>query len=124
MNAKRKRIYDKTDGKCYYCGCTLPKRWHQDHLVPVYRGRSDFSMQRSRIERGKDDVENLVPSCPRCNIRKNTLSVEGFRKEISKQVKRLLRDSNSFRLAVDYGLVEITNEDVEFYFETMKRDKQ
>ena len=32
MNKKRQGIYDKSGGKCWYCGIELKKGWHMDHL--------------------------------------------------------------------------------------------
>lgn len=121
MNKERKVIYDKTGGKCYYCGCDLPKRWHSDHLVPIWRNRPDESLDRYDIKRGKDTIENKVPSCPRCNLRKDVFDIETFRDEIAAQVERLMKHSNQFRLALDYGLIEITDKEVEFYFERINK---
>lgn len=130
MNKERKEIYDKTGGKCYYCGCDLPKRWHADHVIPLRRIPEGIRDERGKLlglkydnnrceNEGFDTVENKVPSCPRCNIRKNTESVEQFRKSIKSQVDVLLRNSNPFKLALDYGLIEIKDKEVEFYFEQM-----
>ncbi len=53
----RMEVLKKSDGVCYHCGCALPSNWHIDHLVPVVRG-------------GLSPLENLVASCPPCNLRK------------------------------------------------------
>lgn len=121
MNKQRKQIYDKTDGKCYYCGCDLPQRWHADHLVPLYRNDTSEQVEAMGRVKGEDCIENLVPSCPRCNLRKSTFTLETFREEIAAQVERLQKHSNQFQLALDYGLIEITDKDVEFYFERSKK---
>jgi len=127
MSKERQAIYNKTNGKCYYCGCELPKRWHADHLKPVWRdvkavvkddGRVKYLYGQGEMQRPQfDTFENKVPSCPRCNIRKSTESLEQFRKSIANQINVLMRNSNSFKLALDYGLIEITDKEVEFYFE-------
>lgn len=44
-------------GRCFWCGCSLPKGYHVDHVVPLSRG-------------GSDGPENLVISCPSCNLSK------------------------------------------------------
>lgn len=50
--------------KCVYCGCTiLCKNWHLDHFVSLHKG-------------GTNRFENIVPSCPECNLMKGPL--EGF----------------------------------------------
>lgn len=117
MNKRRQAIYNKTGGHCAYCGCKLHKGWHADHVNPIYRNDTDQQVARFNRVRGLDTIENLMPACPRCNIRKHTLTVEGFRREISKQVDRLTRDNSAFRLASDYGLVKETGKEVIFFFE-------
>jgi len=89
--SEREKIYNKTKGKCYYCG--------------------------------KDCLENKAPACPRCNLRKDTLTVEQFRQEIQKQVDRLREYSSQFRLALDYGLIEAVDKDVVFYYEKIAEEK-
>jgi ssDNA-binding Zn-finger/Zn-ribbon topoisomerase 1 len=125
MNKERKQIYKKTDGKCYYCGCELPKRWHVDHRFPKRKAHwigNETMMSETCECNNLEDVEaieNKVPSCPRCNIRKSAFDVEQFRTEIQKQVERLYRNSNQFRLALDYELIEIKDKEVKFYFEKL-----
>lgn len=34
---ERQQVFDKTGGKCAYCGCELNKGWHVDHADPVKR---------------------------------------------------------------------------------------
>lgn len=66
--AKRKRTFEKCDGKCTYCGCELDmKTFHVDHMVPVSRG-------------GSNKDENLTAACPTCNTQKNNKTVEEFEK--------------------------------------------
>jgi len=58
--AKTERVFQKTDGHCWWCKVQLSKEvfgenfFHVDHLVPVCDG-------------GTNDEENLVPSCAKCN---------------------------------------------------------
>ena len=92
------------DGHCAYCGHPLGKVFHADHVDPKYRG-------------GEDDIENLFPACPRCNIRKSVFTVEEFRHEIAEQVNRLRRNSNQYQLAESFDLVRATGQDVVFWFE-------
>lgn len=115
--SKRDKVFAKYKGKCAYCGCELQKGWHIDHVEAVYRGWKDEHLQRSKIKRGSDDIENYNPSCPRCNRWKSTWTIEQFRAEISKQIERLKRDSPQFRLAMDYGIINETKQPVKFYFE-------
>ncbi len=48
---------------------------------------------------------------------KHTLSIEGFRKMIENFVKSSNRDSNQYKFAKKYKLVEETEREVRFYFE-------
>ncbi len=107
----RGSIYRKTAGRCAYCGVDLSgRRWHIDHVIPLYRGNGG-------VMGGADNADNALPACPRCNRRKSVLGIEDFRREIEMQVSRLRRDSASFRLAEDFGLVGIIKTKIVFYFE-------
>jgi 5-methylcytosine-specific restriction endonuclease McrA len=65
---RRAQVWDKTDGRCWYCGLVLhPFRTFQvDHVVP-------------RADDGPDDLENLVPACSTCNARKSHRPVDYLR---------------------------------------------
>lgn len=108
----RDEVLSKTDGHCAYCGSKLKKGWHIDHVEPLYRGYDKYPKN--------NDIDNLMPACPRCNIWKHTHSVEKFRQEIEAQPARLYRNSPGYRLANDYGIV-ISGRSVVFYFEKMER---
>lgn len=109
---ERKLIYDKYGGKCAYCGCDLPKRWHADHIEPIRRNGDGTSLHPER-----DVIENFNPSCPSCNINKHSDSLEGFRRNIQGYVNSLNSYSVQYQMAKRYGLVEETNKEVKFYFE-------
>ena len=54
------------ENKCYYCHVRLTRRSETvDHMIPISRG-------------GSNTVENVVPACLRCNLRKNRLTAEEF----------------------------------------------
>ena len=113
----RQQVYQKFGGRCAYCGNPIDKRLMQvDHIVPVYRG------QRGHKERIKqsETIDDLNPACGRCNRYKATMSLDVFRREISKQVDRARAKSLNFRLAEDYGLIKPTGVEVVFYFERSK----
>ena len=113
---KRERLHAKFGGKCAYCGQILKANFHIDHADPLFRnwivGKPEWA--------GTDEESNLVPACPRCNLRKSALSIAAFRAEIAAQVSRLRRDSAAFRLAEDYSLIGVTGRDVVFWFEKYK----
>lgn len=65
----RNIVFDKLDGRCYYCGAILESRysgWHVDHGFPVSKG-------------GQNHFGNLEPCCPTCNLKKGNKTVEEFR---------------------------------------------
>jgi hypothetical protein len=51
--------YKRQSGKCYWCGWNVGETYHVDHVVPLALGGSNGS-------------ENLVISCPMCNIKKSS----------------------------------------------------
>lgn len=102
----RQQVYDKCGGHCAYCGREIAyKDMQVDHIHPQYRG-------------GKDDMENLNPSCRMCNFRKGTLSIEHFRKEIEYQAEGVCKTFQG-RMSLAYGLIERVNKPIVFYFETL-----
>lgn len=57
----RRHVWQRYGRRCYYCGVEL-QSWqghfmHLDHLMPL-------------VESGRDEVSNLVPACPDCNLEK------------------------------------------------------
>lgn len=60
-----KTLKEKSKNKCYWCSCDISNGFHIDHYNPIYLG-------------GKSNIENLVLSCPSCNISKNKKSPYEF----------------------------------------------
>lgn len=115
MNKKqRQQVYAKYNGHCAYCGKEIAYNEMQvDHKVPLYRGYGTLV----GVERGTDDMENLMPSCRRCNFRKGTFTVEQFRKELLKQCEGIIKRSFQVRQSIDYGLIQVNIKPIVFYFE-------
>ena len=112
----REKIFAKSNGHCWYCGCDLKgKRWHKDHVEAIYR-EPEGGSQKPDL----DTIDNLVPACIPCNLFKSVFSVEEFRREIEQQAERGRKSSVNFRTAERFGLIEITNNPVTFAFETNK----
>lgn len=67
--ALRARVWQMTDGNCWYCGtATNPFRnFEVDHYIPLSKG-------------GADDISNLVPACSRCNAKKGNRDAESIRR--------------------------------------------
>lgn len=114
MNKKRQAIWDKSGGKCWYCGCNLPKKgWHADHFEPIRRNWWEDTCLNPK----NDNEDNKVPACASCNIQKGSLSLEGFRDKIYKFVNSLNEFHNQYKFAKKFGLVQETGTEVEFWFE-------
>ena len=68
-------------------------------------------------------MENYMPSCRSCNLRKRDMSLEQFRLEITRKAKGLLNGKASFQVkrSLAYGLIEEHfDRQSEFYFEKFK----
>jgi len=78
-------IMNSSDGKCFYCGQPVGEYWHAEHKNPKSKG-------------GRWEENNIVVSCPLCNLRKSNKSVHEFKdclkirstKRISYAVKMVL----------------------------------
>lgn len=117
--AQREQVRMKFDGKCAYCGCDLPTRWHADHIEPVVRN-DWLKVPRAPDWPERDTIENMNPACPPCNIDKHSLSLESWRQMIERSNEVLMRDVSTFRRALRFKLLEIRPEPVTFYFERLE----
>lgn len=122
---QRAALREKFGGRCAYCGQPLGERWHADHIEPIVR--NDW-FQRAGIKvppRGpdhphRDTLENMNPACPPCNIDKHSMPLEDWRALMQRSNEVLMRDVSTFRRAVRYGLVTLSDKPIVFYFETTK----
>lgn len=75
---KRRAVFAKSGGHCWYCGVDLRVR-------PVDKGTSpvmDIDHVVPRAEGGSNRMFNLVPSCPHCNSLKGKRSVDALRRRL------------------------------------------
>ena len=121
--SQRAALRQKFSGRCAYCGQELGPRWHADHFEPVQR-RSKWDREKGQlVATGEcyspehDNLKNLMPACPACNIDKSVLSLEEWRGKLQRATGVLSRNSPTYRHAVRFGLVQETNAKVIFYFE-------
>lgn len=56
-----RELYLKQGAKCYWCGDDISKQYHIDHYEPLSKG-------------GEHTIENIVLSCPTCNMKKSNKS--------------------------------------------------
>ena len=105
---ERIEIYNRFDGRCGYCGEKIDiKDMQVDHIVALRVG-------------GTDTLDNMICSCRSCNHYKSTYTLEIFKKQLQEIPNKLLRDSAIFRIALRYGLIEIKDKEIEFYFKEYK----
>ncbi|WP_054628711.1 HNH endonuclease [Cronobacter sakazakii] len=126
---QRDELRMKFDGRCAYCGCELPEKgWHADHVEPVHRKLEIDEEARSKgVWRLKqtgefylphnDKLENLFPACAPCNLFKSVFDIEEFRRQVAFQAGRALKTSVNFRTAERFGLVQVIDKPVVFWFE-------
>ena len=111
---QRHQIYKKYDGRCAYCGCEIEyKDMQVDHLIPLR------NWDGSHTEEELWSIENLMPSCRQCNHYKRANTLQDFREAIEQIPFKLNRDSCIYRIGIKYGMIEIKEHPVLFYFETV-----
>jgi len=112
--SQREIVKSRFGGKCAYCGCDLPTKWHADHLEPVIR----MNWAGKDAERPQNhNIGNMMPACAQCNISKASMPLEAWRVWLAGHLKSLNQYHAIYRLAKAYGLVEETGADIVFYFE-------
>lgn len=126
---QRAELRMKFGGRCAYCGCDLPEKgWHADHVEAVHRKLEIDEIARAKgkfklkptgevFRPENDKLENLFPACAPCNLFKSVFDIEEFRRQISYQAGRALKTSVNFRTAERFGLVEVIDKPVVFWFE-------
>ena len=121
--AKRLEVYDKYSGYCAYCGKEIEyKDMQVDHIIPK---RHAFYQIDGRLcvrpdGTGVDDLDNLNPSCRRCNHYKRALDLETFRRIWLGKMHDRLAKQYVIKVALDYGIVTLKPFSGKFYFEQIK----
>lgn len=123
----REKLKQKYCGRCAYCGAQLGSRWHADHLDPVERSWEYYKKPNGMLgtrttgmtKPENDRLDNLMPSCVKCNNDKLNLTLEDWRRWIKGRIQTLNEDPRyaSYQKAKRFGLVVETDIDVVFYFE-------
>lgn len=107
----RIQVWNKYNKHCAYCGKELKyKEMQVDHYIP----QRLFDIE--NLEGDKDDIDNLMPSCRRCNHYKRDSLPENFRESLNTLHERVLKQYIC-KVAYDYGVIKIEPFDGVFYFE-------
>lgn len=107
----RKKVYEKFDGHCAYCGREITLEEMQvDHVQPIRNG-------------GTDDFKNLFPSCQICNHYKGSMDLEELRAYMETLHERISR-KYMIKLGINLGIVDIKPFDGIFYFEYYQKTKR
>ena len=116
-NEIKEILFEETNGRCAYCGCELPDRWHIDHINPVLRN-SGFDNKKNYNNPENHKIQNMIASCPKCNYWKRDMSVEQFREYI-KECSNYCDDMYPrYRVGKKFGVItEFTDLSITFYAE-------
>lgn len=135
MTKKQREILKyKYGGHCSYCGIVLGNRWQADHFKPVNRYTryvKDDNGHRKKDVKGKyvteqvmenpenDKLDNMMPSCCKCNNDKSSMNIEQWRKIIKHRIYTLNNDPKyaSYQKAKRYGLVVEVDIPIVFWYE-------
>lgn len=121
----RRKVYEKYDGHCAYCGCELDyKDMQVDHIVAfgqAYYSRDSKQVQQMIANDEINGIENLMPSCRQCNFYKGINNIDEFRTKIKDMLSRTCIDNFQARLAIKYGIIKHFEWNGEFYFEKIKK---
>jgi 5-methylcytosine-specific restriction endonuclease McrA len=125
--AEREVIRMKCRGRCAYCGIVLDGKWQADHMMPVERvhaykpghWRPQPTGELRYPER--DTLDNLWPSCRRCNNDKSDSMLEDWRLRLEDSHARLERNYATYYHALRFGLIRPALPRVVFFFERPRR---
>jgi len=69
---KRKKVYEKSEGKCVECGTT--ENLTVDHIFPLDELRKMTWVNKEQ----RNDIKNLQAMCKECNIKKGNKVDRGY----------------------------------------------
>lgn len=118
----REQVYQKYNGHCAYCGCSLEyKDMQVDHIESLYSKSGYFGTIDDPNITQDDNISNLMPSCRQCNYYKSANDIEGLRRMLKTLMERVKKPF-IYRLAEKYGMVQEIEWDGKFYFERQWQD--
>lgn len=133
--AQREQLRSKYGGRCAYCGDELSKSWQADHVKPVQRisqlivkgagkyGKLTYKYTTTGEMHApeNDTYGNLVPACSPCNNDKGSMDLEQWRERLARAPEILVRNYSTYKHALRFGVIQVTNQPVVFYFERRRR---
>ncbi len=113
MKFDRKKVLEKTNNRCGYCGCQLKNKFQIDHIIPKAR----FHQFERKLNYKVDDIQNLLAACYSCNNYKSVYLLEDLRSQLRKLVERCNNHNAAYRIAKRFGLITENKTEIVFYFE-------
>lgn len=80
LKSKRKIVWEKTWGRCWYCGRKLT---FDGSTIKLHTYTMDHA--ESKANGGANTTDNLIPACFGCNAQKGKKSLEAYRTWMSWQ---------------------------------------
>ena len=112
--AIRETVHAKFNGRCAYCGREIKyKQMQVDHYWPQF-------LKHFKPNEDNNHINNLMPSCAKCNNHKHGMRPEEWRKQLSYQVG-MLRKSAQFDRALRFNQIKIKETPIVFYFEECQK---
>lgn len=78
--AMKRELYDKTGGRCSYCGVKLElESMAMSCIIPLFAG-------------GLHDAKNMLPACLGCNQKKASSDLESFNRAIGRVIEKTIQE--------------------------------
>lgn len=118
MAINRHKVYEKYNGHCAYCGNEIKfKDMQVDHIHPKCQHRPIAKdIEGNYVYPDIDALENLNPSCRRCNHYKRGDTLQSFRVSMITLHERIAKNYIN-KVGIDYGIIELKPFSGKFYFE-------
>ena len=125
---KRHLVYEKCRGHCAYCGREITlKQMQVDHIAPqcFTEWESNPTVDGQPTTKDPDRMDNLLPSCYRCNHYKRSYSLEQYRGMVATVHERIAK-IYIVQVAMDYKILTMDEMlwDGKFYFEKQQNQEQ
>jgi len=124
MNAalkKRIKVHERYEGHCGYCGKEITfEQMQVDHIMPKCMGSLNSDIVEGVWVDQTNHIDNLMPTCRRCNHYKRAETLERFRIMMQTLHTRIEKQYIN-KVAIDYGIIKLQPWDGIFYFEKFNK---